>query len=295
MSVLHNMAFSRRCVRIGALSQLQSRRMGSSPAARRASRSTFLRFGNVLNELCFLYTLRAAMRFGLLSVVYGFALLSIHIQFIAALTASDGSRSNSRRISNSSNQTGLQAALACWQQWDDFSTASTNCPKTTITVSTTTWTNRVTSTIQETFKLCDDHPRAVATGGERTSTSLGEMSGTPYTTYTMVFPPSGVPVATETTQLTTTTTFVETSCVTEVPTPTCSIGNEECKALFSSWTAGSYERSRPPCTYALPKDPCDDCWIYVPSVKLIYFPVSMTGDLCGSCRLHPMSMLRVRD
>lgn len=218
------------------------------------------------------------------SLVYGVTLLVIHFRFTAALIPSNSSTSSTIAFSSSANQTGLQAALLCWQQWDNYSTSSLNCPKTTITGSTTVFTDKITSTIRETFKLCDGHPRAVATGGERTSTSLGSMSGTPYTTYTMVFPPSGIPVATETMKITTTTAFFETSCVTEVPMPTCSIGSDDCKVLFGSWTAGSYEKGRPPCTYALPKDPCDDCWIYVPSVKLMYFPVSMTGDFCGDCK-----------
>ena len=181
---------------------------------------------------------------------------------------------------------GLQAALQCWAQWDEYSTSSTECPKTTITESPITWTSRVVSIIEKTFELCDGHPRAVATGGERTSTSLGEMSGTPYTTYTVVLPPSGIPLSTERTLVTATTTYLATSCATTVPTPKCSIGNDDCKALFSSWTAGGYSRLRPPCTYALPKNPCDNCWIYIPSVRLMYFPVSMTGNFCGSCELN---------
>lgn len=229
------------------------------------------------------------MRFVPLCLVHSIAFSLTYTRFTAAVILSNSSASSIDTVPSPANQTGPQAALACWQQWDDYSSSSTNCPKTTITGSTTTWTSKVTSTIRETFKLCDGHPRAVATGGERTSTSLGSMSGTPYTTYTMVFPPSDVPVATEVTQVTTTTAFVETSCVTEVATPTCSIGSDDCKALFSSWTAGGYKKGRPPCTYVLPKDPCDDCWIYVPSVRLMYFPVSMTGDFCGDCEHCPMS------
>ncbi len=125
---------------------------------------------------------------------------------------------------------------------------------------------------------------AVATGGERTWTSLGEMSGTPYTTYTAVLPPSGIPLSTEKTLVTATTTYMEISCASAIPTPKCSVGNDDCKALFSSWTAGGFTKLRPPCTYALPTNPCDNCYIYIPSVRLIYFPVSMTGNFCGNCK-----------
>jgi hypothetical protein len=221
-------------------------------------------------------------------------LLTSHIRYASCISAANGSFSATasssvlRGSQSLPTPSGLQAALECWAQWDAFSTSSTNCPKTTITDSPTTWTSRVVSTLDKTFKLCDGHPRAIATGGERTSISLGEQSGTPYTTYTMVFPPSGIPVSTERTLITTTITAMETSCASPVPTPKCSIGNDECKALFSSWTAGSFSRLRPPCTYAQPKNPCDDCEIYIPSVKLIYFPVSMTGDFCGSCKFETL-------
>ena len=206
------------------------------------------------------------------------------------LSSSRGTQSSQSLLS----QSRLQAALECWSQWDKYSTSSTECPKTTITESPITWTSRVLSTIQKTFELCDGHPRAVATGGERTSTSLGEMSGTPYTTYTVVHPPSGIPLSTEKTLVTATTTYLETSCASPVPTPKCSIRDDDCKALFSSWTAGGYSRLRPPCTFALPKDPCDNCWIYVPSVRLIYFPVSMTGNFCGSCEWNMPFVVRTR-
>lgn len=235
------------------------------------------------------------MRLASTSFIYVFAFLATHTRYARCSTFANVTTSISVHSSAApSNQTELQAAVECWSQWGEYSTASTTCPKTTSTGSTLRFTDIVTSRIVETFKLCDGHPRAIATGGERTSTSLGEMSGTPYTTYTMVLPPSGVALSTETTQLTTTMTLMETSCASPMRQPTCSIGNDACKALFSSWTAGGFSKLRPPCTYALPKDPCDDCWIYVPSVQLIYFPVSMTGNFCGSCKATDNEITRAK-
>ena len=204
-------------------------------------------------------------------------------------------RSQSRDLSTSirvegsqstSITSGFAAADKCWAQWDAYTIHLTNCGKTTATGDTTTRTETWTSIIDRTYKLCDGHPRAVATGGERTWTSTGRLNnGSASTTYFETLPPSGIPLSTATTTVTTEYTYLTTTCASSIPAPQCSIHNEECHSLFDTWTAGGFIRPKPPCTYTVSGGPCNKCWIYVPSVQLIYFPVSMTGDFCGQCKL----------
>lgn len=178
----------------------------------------------------------------------------------------------------------LVSADSCWSSWDAWSTSSLNCALTTTATSKLTFTEQRSSVIYETYKLCDGHPRANATAPESTSRTTASESGTAYTTYTDVLPPSGIPESTVTTLVTSRATYFETACITPQPSPRCSIGAEECQSLMSAWTAGGFKRDKPPCTVPLSADPCDDCRIFIPTVKLIYFPVTMTGDFCGECR-----------
>ena len=179
------------------------------------------------------------------------------------------------------NQTGLRAANACWLQWDAYSSSSTNCPKTTSLVTSYRATYTETSVIDETYKLCDGHPRANVTGSEWVSRFTVSEDGT-LSTIPETMPPSGIPISTGTTTVTAEVTYLTTKCATPVPTPKCSINGEKCLALFSEWTAGNFSRLRPPCTGKIPSDPCDDCGLYIPSVRLMYFPVTMTGNFCGN-------------
>lgn len=184
---------------------------------------------------------------------------------------------------NAANATDLLAAAdKCWSQWEDYSAATTSCPLTTTDTSITTFTDTDTTVQHLTYSLCDGHPRANASGGEWTSRTTLSESGTPSETRAEVMPPSGIPEATMTTVFTTAMTFFETACASPPAVPTCEVGEKECKALFSSWTVGSFTRGKPPCTMGLPQDPCDECRIYVPTVRLMYFPVTMTGDFCGN-------------
>jgi len=180
---------------------------------------------------------------------------------------------------NDSN--GLAEAERCWQSWDAWSTSSSDCPVTTVTTLPETVTSLWTSIVYETFKLCDGHPRANVTGGEHVSVSTGEGPGGKTTTFSMTLPPSGIPLHTKTTDMKITTTFYETQCATLIPTPTCTINGKQCASLFSIWTAGGFTRGRPQCTMNPVTNPCDDCELFIPSVQLLYFPVTMTGDFCG--------------
>ena len=113
------------------------------------------------------------------------------------------------------------------------------------------------------------------------SASTATEQGVPYTTYSVTLPPTGIAVSTATTVDTRATTIYNTECVHSIPTPTCSIDGEDCRSLFASWSPGG-TRGRPPCTVEAATNPCDDCVLYIPSVKLMYFPVSMTGNICGN-------------
>ena len=153
-----------------------------------------------------------------------------------------------------------------------------------------------TSIIYETYKLCDGHPRAVATGHEWTKTFTGAMSGHP-STYYQDMPPSGRPQHTVIATTTDTITSAMVTCANALQTPHCSIDNNDCRSLFTAWTAGGFSRLEPPCygrSYAPSGGPCDVCSIRISSVRLLYFPVSMNGDLCGECKL-PDRLFRVRE
>lgn len=184
------------------------------------------------------------------------------------------------------NGTGFAHANKCWSSWDAWSTSSKNCRLTTTNTETVAFTEERSSVIYETYKLCDGHPRANATAGESTSRTTASESGTAWATFTEVLPPSGIPESTITTLVTSRATLYETACATSLASPSCSIGVEDCPSLFSAWTAGGFKRGRPSCTFAMSADPCDDCAIYIPTVQLLYFPVSMTGDFCGDCKKH---------
>lgn len=176
----------------------------------------------------------------------------------------------------------LSEANKCWSSWDAWSTSRSDCPVTTVATIPKTYTSRWTSVIYETYKLCDGHPRANVTGGDWVSVSTGLDIDGATTTYSETLPPNGIPVATSTTVMKTTTTFYETQCITTMPTPSCLINGDDCRSLFSMWTAGNFSRGRPQCTTNPVTDPCDDCVLYIPSVQLIYFPATMTGNFCGS-------------
>ncbi|KAK5163773.1 uncharacterized protein LTR77_010446 [Saxophila tyrrhenica] len=193
-------------------------------------------------------------------------------------------RSNSNATLTASN---YDDAVKCWNDWDSYSAWSTTCPKTTIPYSTYTLSDHWTYTEYETFKLCDGHPRAVANGGWRTSYSTESDITYPFqtitlTTITYEFPPSGIPAATVTTTGVSVHTQETVTCASPAPTPSCTIDDKNCASLFSAWTADGFTRSKPPCYYPEPGDACDACALFVPSVKLLYWPVSMTGDFCGS-------------
>lgn len=183
------------------------------------------------------------------------------------------------------NSSGLAAANQCWSEWDAWSSYSTDCPKTTVTERVVTETDDWTSVVYPTYKLCDGHPRARATGVEWTSLSTAKfnLTGTPYTTYTTVLPPSARPLSTISTTSTRTQTPRVTSCAGAASRPTCSINNADCRSLFSAWTAGDFSRLEPPCHFETATSPCDNCYISIPSVRLMYFPVTMTGNFCGNC------------
>lgn len=202
---------------------------------------------------------------------------------------------------------GLQAASACWSQWDAYSLHSSQCQLTTTSVLSNTFTEVETSIAYETYKLCDGHARARASAGERTSTVTitelfsvsrvtssgsaffsGESTRLSYETTTL--PPSGIPVSTATSTITTIVKVPKTRCIITEPTPQCSIDSNNCRSLYQAWSAGDFKRNIPPCHYDPPKDPCVQCNIYIPSVKLMYFPVSMTGNFCGECK--PTSLLK---
>lgn len=177
------------------------------------------------------------------------------------------------------------AASSCWKEWDAYSAWSTHCPKTTSTGSIYTLTDDWTFTSYKTYKLCDGHPRASAQGGWRTSYSTMSDVTYPFQTVTLStvtyeFPPSGTPVSTVTTTDVRPTTELITSCAQPTSLPSCTIDSDNCKSLFSAWTAGGFTRSKPPCYYDMPTAACDNCALYVPTVKLLYFPVSMTGNFC---------------
>lgn len=179
------------------------------------------------------------------------------------------------------------AGSKCWDEWDAYSHWQTHCPKTTIAKSTYVLSDAFTYTDYKTYKLCDGHPRAVARGGWRTSYSVDSSvqfnsnDAVSVTTFEFVKPPHGIPISTVTTTAVGLETLLDTLCASLTSVPRCTIDSPVCESLFSAWTAGSFVRSRPPCTYAVTGGACDDCAIFVPSVKLLYFPVRMTGDFCG--------------
>jgi hypothetical protein len=186
--------------------------------------------------------------------------------------------------------TDYPAADQCWKEWDAYSQWQTDCPMTTIE-SVYTHTATYAYTEYKTYKLCDGHTRAVVTDDWRTSTTTESAKIMPFsvtipaTTETLEFPPSGVPIETVTTTASE-GTYTVTSCAETTPAPRCTIDGKNCKALFSAWTAGGFSRSRPPCNFVETAKACDACLIYVPTVKLLYFPVSMTGGYCGDdCKI----------
>lgn len=194
---------------------------------------------------------------------------------------------------SSTNQSDLQHGENCWFKWDEWSTSTTNCQSTTFTLENQKG-ETLTTTVFETFKLCDGRPRARVVGGDKTSlTTLsnfpvftGSTFGTTTTVQTVIIPPSGIPRSTITTIPTTNDPILGSKCITTPPQPTCSIASGVCSELFSLWTEGNFTRNRPPCTFAFPSRTahgCQDCALFVPSVQLIYFPVSMTGNFCGQC------------
>lgn len=209
----------------------------------------------------------------------------------AAISSGQNAFSSSSSSGNSNlgdERSGSAAADNCWSEWDAWSTYSSRCPQTTLTVSSYTATDTLTSIVYETFKLCDGHPRARAAGGERTTTGtvtirFPDISSTSLSIYTNVQPPSGIPLSTTTTTDTAVVKLPSTACITSKPTPSCTIDAGNCVSLFSAWTAGNFSRLEPPCLPAFNEIPCDNCIIYIPSVRLIYFPVSMTGNFCGEC------------
>lgn len=192
--------------------------------------------------------------------------------------------SSSAAVQTASN---YGAAVKCWNEWDSYSGWLTSCPKTTITGSVYTLSDQWTYTEYKTSKLCDAHPRAVAHGGWRTSYSTESEITYPFqtislTTITYDSPPSRIPIPIVTTTDAGPVTDLTVTRATPAPQPRCTIDNKNCQSLFSAWTAGGFTQSKPPRYYPEPGDPCDACVLFVPSVKLLYFLVSMTGDCCGN-------------
>lgn len=197
-------------------------------------------------------------------------------------------------------QLGLKSGESCWTEWEKWSTTSENCKSTTYTLDNLSG-ETITTTVFETFKLCDGHPRARVTNGDRTSITTvrdfpiftGKTFGTTTTVETIIVPPSGTPVTTITTIPTSNDPILASKCITVPPSPSCSVTNIGiCSTLFSIWTSGNFTRMRPPCTATFASTTaqnCEGCIMFVPSIQLIYFPVSMTGNFCGDCTYDFMS------
>lgn len=227
-----------------------------------------------------------------LSVVRFAFVLSASLPHIACLLTSNVTTSvaSSARLKLTETSSGLAAAEECWASWDVFSSYLTTCAKTIIPGPTTTRAGTWTSIVYKTYELCDGHPRAIATGGERTWVSTATWAnGSAWTTFYETLPPSGIPLSTATVTHTSTRVFDTTTCASPLPTPQCSIDDSNCLALASAWTAGGFSRNKPPCSVGSSIDPCDYCQIFISSIKLIYFPVTMAGDFCGNCTLHSLT------
>lgn len=211
---------------------------------------------------------------------------------------------------NSTNGTGFQAALNCWYQWNAYSdsTSSTVCfSSASTTIVETVSFPRI---LYDTYTLCDGVPRAVVSNSTHPyvyeTVTFSETDWFEYTaTESSEVSLTGIPTRTIGSTVLSTLVYPESSSYscgtlpTPITTPTCSIQSQYCSRVWDVYDtmvskknagsgSGSAVLNTPPCSWSDPVtgQRCNSqCAVYVATVQLIYFPVSMTGDFCGNCKL----------
>ena len=208
---------------------------------------------------------------------------------------------------NFANGTDFQAALSCWHQWDAYSDSASSTVCISSIPTTVIETVSLPSTLYDTYTLCDGVPRAAISNSTHPYVyTTVTMSETDWFDYTAIESSevslTGIPTKTVGSTVLSTYVYSEVSSyscgslLAPITTPTCSIRPEYCSRVWDAYSAavsndgtnGSMVLNVPPCTYSAPVtgSRCDSrCAVYVATVQLIYFPVSMTGDFCGDCRL----------
>ena len=186
------------------------------------------------------------------------------------------------------NSSELELALSCWKDWNDYTSSSyiTNCfgESSYLTVES----GIETTTVYDTYSLCDGLPRASATGLPYYTTSVisgsdtdvNYVSATAKINYTLIetFSPYSVWVQTDDCRPLWPTELLS--------TPTCTIGGKECSILSSMSTFPEGINWPAHCSVTRTgTDNCDQCYLSIGPIQLIYFPVTMSGNFCGDCEL----------
>ena len=152
------------------------------------------------------------------------------------------------------------------------------------------------------YTLCDGNPRAKPAASSPSSTTLTEtvyhqLGWTEISVekYTEDLPISGIATSTSLSTIVSSTPIPVTTCTrpANVVTPSCTIGFSDLKSLATIYRSFAEHECAiqdvstmlfpPPISgWTKTMDPCDHCTIHVPAVKVVYFPVTMSGDLCGN-------------
>ena len=194
------------------------------------------------------------------------------------------SRLNATKTRSEATGTGYAFAESCQAELWRWSSASSSYGREYGHRSTSYYTSSMTgksiipgsTKVTSLVTLCDGHPRVV-----------GQVSYGPSETRKY-----------ETTWTNTNPTFVFASYTTPAP---CSLGSDDCKLLYSSWTSHYNAMTKgphfnglldPPCTSAVSNfsystengHVCDNCQLIGSKIRLLYWPVTTnagSGNLCN--------------
>ena len=227
----------------------------------------------------------------------------------ATKTLTTSEDTNSRK-----NESHLSNALKCWSENNRYTDSryATTCNATTAQAVTYTDGTTYPVTIYDTYRLCDGWPRAIIPQSQTpyfsTNPIFWTKSGASYTT-TQSDPDPDVELVgvTGIVNYTSTVTYDGTvlwetssqchSLYSSLLAPNCTIEQEACTSLWSIWDHPKITGTRPtnywapPCTTTPVRttytgtDNCDLCFLRIGPIRLIYFPVTMTGDFCSNCKL----------
>ncbi|KAI9662260.1 MAG: hypothetical protein M1821_008427 [Bathelium mastoideum] len=163
-------------------------------------------------------------------------------------------------------------------------------------------TSTFSSFADEVYTLCDGNPRAKPAATSPSSTTITETvyqqlgwTETSVVKYTEDVPISGIATSTSLSTIVSNTPIPITTCTrpANVVAPSCTIGLSDWKSLATIYRSFAERECAiqdistglfpPPISgWTKTMNPCDHCTIHVAAVKLLYFPVTMGGDLCGN-------------